>query len=144
MAISTRFTNRRSCWLVIALLVLAGCGSDRVPVGGVATFNGEPVLAGTITLEPADDKGVATGARIIDGKYAIADDAAPQPGKKKVRIFASRKTGRCIQAAFSPPGALADEIERYIPDIYNTRTILTCEISRDGSRQIDFNLKRQP
>ena len=36
---------------------------------------------------------------------------------------------------------MVDEIERYIPDIYNRQTMLTCDVSREGLRQIDFNLK---
>ena len=85
------------------MLLLAGCGSGRIPISGDVTFNGEPILTGTITFEPADDKGVATGGKIVSGKYALVGDAAPQPGKKKVRIVASRKTGRRIQAQFAAP-----------------------------------------
>jgi hypothetical protein len=134
--------DRRSCYPIVAMLLLAGCGSDRIPISGDVTFDGEPVLTGTIAFEPVDGKGAATGGKITDGKYSLVGDAAPQPGTKKVRIAATRKTGRRIQAQFAPPGTLTDEIERYIPDIYNTRTTLTCEVSRDGSHQIDFNLRK--
>lgn len=133
--------NWRSCWLIAAMLLLAGCGSDRIPIRGDVTCDGDPVLRGTIAFEPVDGKGVATGGKIIDGKYTLVGDAALQPGQKMVRIVATRKTGRRIQAQFAPPGTLTDEIERYIPDIYNTRSTLTCEVSRDGSHQIDFALK---
>jgi len=36
---------------------------------------------------------------------------------------------------------MVDKIDRYIPDVYNTRSSLTCDVSRQEPRQFDFNLK---
>jgi hypothetical protein len=127
---------------VIALAVLAGCGSGRFPVHGDVTFGGKPVIEGTISFEPADGQGRATGGKIIDGKYELIGNTASQPGKKIVRIFASRKTGRKVPAGpWAPPGQTVDEVESYIPAIYNTESTLACEVVAGGSSQIDFNLK---
>ncbi len=141
-AMPTCSNHRHFCGVAVAMLLMAGCGGDRIPISGAVTFDGEPVLTGAIVFEPTDEKGKATGARIVDGRYELAGEAAPEPGKKKVRITASRKTGRRIQAAFSPPGTLTDEIEPYLPDVYNTRSTLTCDVAPDQPRQIDFHLKR--
>jgi hypothetical protein len=129
--------------VILALTALAGCGSSRVPIGGAVTFDGKPVSEGSISFEPADGQGPSTGGKIADGRYELIGEAAPMPGKKTVRIIAVRKTGRkVLRGSFtSTTPEMVDEIERYIPDIYNTRSTLACDVSRDGSKQIDFNLK---
>jgi hypothetical protein len=126
----------------IALASLAGCNTGRFPVSGEVTVNGKSISEGTISFEPADGQGPTTGGKIADGNYQLEGNAAPLPGKKTVRIFAARKTGRKVQAGPpSPPGTMVEEIERYIPDIYNTKTTLSCEVGRQGANRIDFRLK---
>lgn len=130
--------------LLAVLAVLAtcpACSSGRIPIQGEVTFNGKAVEDGTISLEPADGQGSTTGGKITAGKYELTGAAAPLPGKKIVRIFAVRKTGRKIAAQFAPPGTMIDDVEPYIPDIYNSGSTLTCEVSPEASKQIDFNLK---
>lgn len=133
--------------LLAAIAVAAicpGCGRERLTIQGEVTFNGKPVEEGTISLEPADGKGPTTGGKIAAGQYLLAGVAAPLPGKKIVRISAVRKTGRKVAAGLaSPPDTMIDEIDRYIPKIYNTNSTLTCEVSHEGSKTIDFNLKSQ-
>ena len=130
--------------LLIITLFMVGCGSNRFPVAGEVTFDGKPVEQGTISLEPVDRQGPTTGGKITDGKYRLEGDAAPLPGKKTVRISAARKTGRKIPAgSFAKKGEMVEEIERYIPDVYNKKTTLTCEIADRGTNQIDFHLKSQ-
>ena len=94
-------------------------------------------------MEPADGNGPATGGKIIAGKYELAPRCrAPLPGKKIVRISAARKTGRKIPGdSFSPPGTIVDEIKRYVPDVYNSRSTLSCEIAAGGQNRFDFHLK---
>jgi hypothetical protein len=119
-------------------MVCSGCHHGQCPVSGEVTFGGKPVEDGTISFEPADGQGSTTGGKIMAGKYEITGDAAPWPGKKIVRIFGVQKTGRRV-AGFG--GVMADEVVPYIPDIYNARSTLTCELVAGGSSQIDFNLK---
>lgn len=126
----------------LVLVVCAGCSDGRCPISGKVTFNSLPVQEGVISLEPADGKGPVVGGKIVAGAYAMTGRAAPLPGKKLVRISAARKTGRRIPAGPPlPRGTMTDEIDRYIPDTYNTRSTLTCDVSPDGARQIDFDLK---
>jgi len=126
------------------LSFLTGCGSGRFPVTGEVTFDGKPVEQGTISLEPVDRQGPTSGGKIVNGKYRLEGDAAPLPGKKTVRISAARKTGRKIPAgSLAKKGEMVEEIERYIPDIYNKKTTLTCEVGGQGTNQIDFHLKEK-
>ena len=126
----------------IALATFAGCNTGRFPVSGEVTFNGKPISEGTISFEPADGQGPTTGGKIADGKYQLEGNAAPLPGKKIVRIFAARKTGRKIEAGPpSPRGTMVEEIERCIPDIYNTKSTLTCEVASQAHNRLDFHLK---
>ena len=131
-----------SLWLAVALMPCLGCNSGRCTVEGKITFDGVPVEQGTIAFEPADGQGPTTGGRITAGSYQFTGNAAPLPGKKLVRIYAGRKTGRKIPAGTpAPPGTMVEEIKQYIPDIYNTRSTLTCEVLRQNPNRIDFNLK---
>ena len=135
------FASLRMTLTIGVLMFLAGCGSGRFPVAGEVTFDGKPVEQGTISFEPADGKGPTTGGKILGGKYEFKGKAAPLPGKKAVRIFAARKTGRQVEVKRSKPKLMVDEIERYIPDSYNTKTTLSCEVADRGTNQIDFHLK---
>lgn len=143
----TRWQSAGNQFAALTLsLVLAchGCKERGCPITGEVTFDGKPVAEGTIVFEPADGQGVTTGGKITDGKYSLVDNAAPMPGKKQVRINAARKTGRRIPAGPpAPPSMMIDEIVRYIPDKYNKRTTLACEVTHDGPCQIDFHLKSE-
>lgn len=136
-------TRRASAVAVVTVAwICGGCGNARVPISGNVTFNGKPVDKGVITLEPADRNGPTTGGEIVDGKFKLIGNAAPLPGKKIVRISAVRKTGRKVPAGMPlPPGSMVDELEHYIPPIYDAKSNMTCEVSPDGSKEIDFALK---
>jgi hypothetical protein len=126
-----------------AMVFLAGCGDNRIPIRGIVTFDGKPVDEGSISLEPMDGQGATTGGKIVGGKYELTGKAAPLPGKMKVRINGMRKTGRKIQGGSlaSTTPIVIDEIERYIPDVYNRQTTLVCDVSANGPTQIDFSLR---
>jgi hypothetical protein len=76
-------------WTVAACLLAAGCGGtesgpSRYRLSGTVTFDGQPVPAGTIYLEPAS--GPAGSARIIDGKYDTNDGKGIVGGPHTVMI----------------------------------------------------------
>ena len=115
--------------LLVCLAACLGCGTGLATVEGTVTFDGKPVESGSIVFEPADGAGPSAGGQIQNGKYQLAGEAGVMPGKKVVRITAIRSTGRQVDAAC--PGrrervgrlhrGKVDELESYIPAIYNER-----------------------
>lgn len=137
-----RMKEQTAIVVLAALLLFTGCSQKRIPIYGLVSFDDKPVGEGSISLEPADGQGPTTGGKIVDGKYELTGDAAPLPGKMKVRITGMRKTGKKIRGASlaSTTPIVIDEVEHYIPTVYNKQTTLVCDVSREGPRQIDFKL----
>lgn len=72
-------------WSCCALLLaLTGCGGPK-GVSGTVTYDGKDVEKGFITFFPADGVGNTAGAKIVQGRYTIADLA---PGRKKALVTA--------------------------------------------------------
>lgn len=138
------FALRRIALSLPLLLVCAGCGGGLVAVEGNVTFDGTPVETGTIAFEPADGQGATAGGSIEGGRYVLSGDSAVAPGKKVVRIRATRKTGRKVESGPpSPPGTMVEETESYIPAKYNTQSTLSREVTAGGTNKHDFPLKSQ-
>ncbi|MCZ2341365.1 MAG: hypothetical protein LC104_06155 [Bacteroidales bacterium] len=99
------------------LFVLTGCGGGPVAiVSGTITVAGKPLTEGSIHIEPAQGEGQATGAKIVDGHYTIAEDVGMPPGEKHVTIRGSIKTGKQVEAGPpTPKGTMIDEIIIYPP-----------------------------
>jgi len=125
------------------LVVLSGCGDQgTTTVQGKVTFEGQPVESGKIIFEPADRIGATAGGKIEQGTYQFVGPKTISSGDKIVRITAVRKTGR--QVAEGPPAAadsMVDELERYIPAIYNRNSTLRREIISGQANEHDFDLK---
>ncbi len=126
----------------VMLLICWGCGrGGLVTVEGKVTWQDQPVEEGTIVFDPADGQGPSAGGKIQNGQYQLAGDSAVPPGEKIVRISATRKTGRKVEAGPpSPPGTLVEEIESYIPPEYNTQSKLRCTIPSARTHRQDFAL----
>jgi hypothetical protein len=104
--------------LCLAVLPLSGCGSTApktYEVSGSVTSDGAPI----------EDSG-----SIIAGKYRFQ----ARPGKKSVRIYASRETGEI------DPVMRQAKQESYIPEAYNVRTTLDADAQPGGKNQCDFSL----
>ena len=142
--IGIRF-RKHAVLLSAVAIFLIGCGGnsglDRAEVKGNVSFDGEPVAEGTISLIPeGGTKSPGGGGPIVDGKYVIDREKGPTPGTYLVHIHGRRKTGKEIPAGPpAPPGAMAPEIEQYIPPQFNTQTTLKIELE-SGSNTHDFSL----
>ena len=135
-------TLRRSCWPLILVLLISGCGGGRAAVQGAVTLDGVPVEAGFVSFSPADPAATGPTGRvsIVKGRYAI--DAAGQlkPGLYRVEIHAPRKTGKKIPAGSpSPPGTMVDEEVEAVPEKYNRQSTLQKEV-KAGPNTIDLEL----
>ncbi len=139
------FSARLAACAAILLPFALGCGGggDRVEVGGAVTLDGQPLESGAISFVPlAGTQGPSAGAEIKQGRYAIDAEGGPVPGKYRVDIIATRKTGRRIKDGFPhPPDDLVDEIEQYLPPKYNTQSELTAELKPGANQGVDFELR---
>lgn len=137
--------------LLVAMLIgssLAGCGSDsgngegRFAISGRVTYDGQPVTDGNIgfvstkvgTSEPA-------GTDIVEGRYEIPQHEGPSEGSYKVVIYADRPSGRMVEADEGGT-EMINRMEQYIPEVYNSHSTLTVEISGDRD-SLDFDLEKQ-
>ncbi len=117
--------------LVIAVLCLAGCGKSGPPkyrVTGDVTWEGQPLPAGDIILEPTDG-GLPDHGKITAGKFEMQATAGP----KKVQILATR------EGKFDESMGMARR-ESYIPLKYNAQTTLTADVQPDGENHLKFDL----
>lgn len=141
--------RRHACSLfAITILIAAvgGCGffggTQRGSVSGTITFDGAPVAEGVISLQPTGDtEGPSAGGHVQAGRYTIAAARGPFPGRYRVEITASRKTGRVVKAEGLGDGnQTIDESEQFIPAQYNAKSTLEVEI-KAGRNTANFDLK---
>lgn len=140
-------------WAVLAWAAcsaLAGCGSDspRVAVEGLVTFDGQPLPSGQIAFIPLSAQSAPTaGATIAQGRYAIAADQGPFPGEHRVEIRAFRGTGKKVWDGMgdenAPPSQkrYVEELEQYIPRMYNDESTLRVTITGPKRDRHDFPLR---
>ncbi len=77
--------------LIVALLTLSGCGDplNRQAVSGTVTFQGKPVVIGSVTFVPIPETGPTTGgAQVKAGKFEVLKAQGLAPGKYNVRFTA--------------------------------------------------------
>jgi hypothetical protein len=124
-----------SCATLLTLAILAaGCGKPAaVPVTGTVTWDGKEMPDGKILFEDEDAKIPPASGDVKAGKYELR----VQPGKKKVRITASREV----------PGAKVDPAmggvprQSYVPARYNSDTTLSADVKVGAENKFDFPLK---
>ncbi len=123
--------DQRAISMCAILLCLGGCGSDNdlATIQGTVTCAGRPVEKGNISFQPMDGKGPTAAAVVADGTFTVKI----HPGRKHVRIEGYRVTGQ--QPYRNNPNAPpVDVLEQIVPDRYNAKSELTCEIVAGGGR----------
>jgi hypothetical protein len=99
-------------------------------VAGRVTWNGEPLPEGNIIFAAADGAPVEDHGRIVAGEYRFR----VKPGKKRVRIYASRDTGK-----LDPVMRQAERVQ-YLPERYNAQSTLEIDVTLPGPNSWDFPL----
>ena len=130
-----------ACSALGVCVLLAGCGREydgdqRFPLSGTASFNGEPIDLGSITLVPTGGgtetgggtatSGRASGGTIMDGKYVIPEEKGPNAGMYRVEVRWLKKTGRELKDPES--GEMYDERIEALPEKFHRKSELTVEI----------------
>jgi hypothetical protein len=126
------------------LIGFVGCAEKSTEISGSVSYAGEPVPEGTIRFEPTDRQSAPFDAAISNGQYRITVPATQvRPTKYVVRVEGLRKTGRQLPAGPPmPEGTFVDEIKPYLPQKYNSQSMLERELSADPKLQLDFALDK--
>lgn len=123
--------------VLLGMVAACGCGlggPSLSEVSGTVKIDGAPLQKGDIIFEAQDGQGTPQGTSIVDGKYTLR----VAPGKKKVRISASRPTKHVDPVM----GAAAQE--SMIPEEFNVQSKLTAEITGGKQEGVDFEVTALP
>ena len=123
--------------LVLALLVVAGCGGAREgQVSGTVKVDGALVEEGAITFIPADGQGQTAGGPIKDGQYSVK---VPTPGVMKVSITRSIFDREVPIYPGQKNSPMMRKMKNDLPAKYNEKTELTFEV-KPGANPKDWDL----
>jgi hypothetical protein len=100
-------------------------------VTGSVTVEGEPLVEGAISFDPADGKGSVYGGLIRNGAYSVKAAAGP----KLVRILGMKKLG-----AVGPDGQ--PMASQFLPPRYNTKTEIKAVVEPKRN-DLSFELKTE-
>ena len=138
--------NYRPRLFVIGCLLAAiapGCGSNnplgRQAISGTVQFKGVPLEHGSIDFAPLAPGGVASGALIAKGKYAIAADQGLPAGKYQVAIIDSQEAPP-LPPGHMPGDKLPPTPKPQIPAEWNTKSQHTVEVKPRGANKFDFDI----
>ena len=132
--------------LVGLLSLLSGCGTAEyplVPVSGIVTLDGEPLVGAAIVFQP---KSTGNSGKVAPGSVGrsdsrghyelstVNDEPGASPGRHKVRIY-----------SYSPESAPVSDTDsgenkERVPDRYNYRSQLFLEVPSTGTDSADFQL----
>jgi hypothetical protein len=134
---------RTPVYLPMMLLLVAGCGGDgatRGAVSGKITLDGKPLASGSILFTPIQGtRGTATGGIIKNGAYQISASTGPAIGWNRVKIRATRNTGKMVPKPFSPPGQMVEEVAEAVAPKFNSDSVLKVDV-KPGENTADFEV----
>jgi hypothetical protein len=118
--------------VVLTAVLVVGCqrANDFVEVSGTVNWNGKPLPAGMIVLQPTEPRQAPVGGKIEDGRFLMQ----AKPGKMRVQVEAVRTT----RERDAETGMLLGEM--YIPSRYNRETELEANITSEGKNFFEFTL----
>ena len=118
---------------LLACLLIAGCrkANEEVEVTGTVTWNGQPIPAGMIVLQPMEQRQAPVGGKIEDGRFVVHT----KPGKMRVQVEAVRDTQQRDPQTGTSLG------EMYIPARYNRESELKADVTLEGTNSFEFALE---
>jgi len=151
----SRFAWTTAC--VLALLLLAGCGSKGprlASVKGKVTLDGQPLANAIVTFTPVAGGPASTGVTNSNGEYELAcqlgKGAVVGQHKVSVRSQPPTQTGAGAVSSDDPSyqyggedSSRAPVFQEKIPAKYNTNTTLVREV-KPGSNEINLDLTTSP
>jgi hypothetical protein len=122
--------------------MLTGCTADnpldRQPLSGTVTVNKQPLTSGSISFEPAEPGGIASGAVVSEGAFSLDTEHGLPAGRYRVRINAA---GDDSAPADLLPGAPAPPAKELIPAKWNRRSEEFVEVTSEGENVFTFAIE---
>jgi hypothetical protein len=137
----------RSGWVVVCLM-LTGCGGSSYktpPVSGRVILDGKPLSNATVTFVPVAGPAEAdkepppssVGTTDQDGRYSLVLNSG---GKSKGAVVGKHKVIITLGGQGTPDDT-KPTFHKQLPERYNRKTDLTCDVPPDGRTDADFDLK---
>jgi hypothetical protein len=132
-------------WLLVALVLAAGCGGGKfAPVSGIIRLNGQPLAGASVSFEPVITDKTTYGP----GSHGITD----ANGQYKLRVSTPNVDGALIgkhtvrisrgETPKGDPGG-AHLTKELLPARYNSQTDLSFDVLPEGSTSANFDLKKK-
>lgn len=137
---SKQYRLRPTALVAVGILfVFAGCAKPIPIVRGTVSIDGTPLSNGSVTFESTDGVSPTVGTTITDGAFEVPTTSQITPGKMKVTIRGSMKTGKQVQAAPpAPKGLMIDELV-YYPTLGGQPDVREAEIV-EGENDLKFDI----
>ena len=132
--------------LMLASLLLAGCGDGKSTVTGTVTMDGTPLTGGNVSFMPEGGGPMASGAISETGEFTLYTNANPgaAPGKYKVTVNPPFEAsgGSAGDGSTSQPSGNEKKV-RSIPQKYqnSSTTDLKAEVKAGANDPIKIELK---
>jgi hypothetical protein len=129
--------------LLFLSAVCCGCGQRTLQVSGTVTYKGTPIEKGGIVFVPVDKPELEFKNKIINGTYTV-EIPIKEIGKMSVRIFAVREDevkNPSQDWVLTHPNEKQVETVQYLPNRYNTDSILTADITTTSDVTFDFPIE---
>lgn len=127
--------------------ILVGCGQvkypgdKRFPLAGSASYDGQPIDLGSLTLTPtAGEAKSFSGGVIQEGKYEIPEVKGPNAGTYRVEFHWLKLTGK--QLLDSTTGEMYDERVEALPGRFHKKSELTVVVPAPDNTH-NFELSSQ-
>jgi hypothetical protein len=126
-------------WLTGAI---AGCQprTNRLPVSGTITLNGQPLDGATIRFASVDGVKSANGALVQDGRFQIPKAKGLLPGKYHVEINAPDNKAPQIMVSGGPGQPAARTAPERVPAEFNINSKQTIEVTVGGDNNFTFDI----
>lgn len=125
----------------LAVLTLVGCGPAgprKIKISGTVTLDGSPLAEGNVVFIPLDPALGAAGGQITAGDFTLET----YPGPHRVEVYADKKESRPIRP--DDPPELAFVLTSLIPERYNKKSTLTCDVQSPKDRPaFDLSLRTE-
>jgi hypothetical protein len=136
---------RRACLAgVVLALVVSGCRSYKATtVSGRVTLDGKPLPDATVTFVPEanapgkDPLPSSVGTTGEDGRYSLVFDDG---SKKEGAVVGKHKVIITLGVQGSPTEG-TPAFHKQLPERYNRKSKLECEVPPGGRSDADFDLK---